>query len=179
MSRAGNWPDGLRWIARRARPSRRQMNNLTACEKKTGWRYSIICTNVPDSGIGGVPGSHHPQYIDVVHRGHAVVETGGVRTARAMGLRGLPSKTWQVNCGWVIAANIAAGLAAWTRLLGCHDDDDLREANPDTLRYRIWHIPARLARHARQRILKISPGWPWKQAFLTCWQRLCVLPAPA
>jgi hypothetical protein len=39
--------------------------------------------------------------------------------------------------------------------------------------------PARLARHARQRILAISPDWPWKQAFLTCWQRLCALPAPA
>ncbi len=55
----------------------------------------------------------------------------------------------------------------------------LREAAPDTLRYRIWHIPARLAHHARQRILKISPDWPWKEAFLTCWQRLCALPAPA
>jgi hypothetical protein len=41
-------------------------------------------------------------------REHARVETTGVRTAKAMGLRGLPSKTWQVNCGWVIAANIAA-----------------------------------------------------------------------
>ena len=179
MSRAGNWPDGLRWIVRRVKPSRRQMGNLTAYEKKTGWRYSIICTNIPDSGIEGVPGSHHPQYIDVVHREHAVVETGGVRTAKAMGLRGLPSKSWQVNCGWVIAANIAADLAAWTRLLGCHDDEDLREADPDTLRYRIWHIPARLAHHARQRILKISPDWPWKEAFLICWQRLCALPAPA
>jgi hypothetical protein len=48
--------------------------------------------------------------------------------------RGLPSKSWQVNCGWVIA---------------------------------------------RQRIPKISPDWPWKKAFLTCWQRLCGLPAPA
>jgi Transposase DDE domain group 1 len=178
MSRAGNWPDGLRWIVRRVKPSRRQMGNLTAYEKETGWRYSIICTNIPDSGIEGVPGSHHPQYIDVVHREHAVVETGGVRSAKAMGLRRLPSKSWQVNCGWVIAANIAADLAAWTRLLGCHDDEDLREADPDTLRYRIWHIPARLARHARQRILKISPDWPWKEAFLICWQRLCALPAP-
>jgi len=79
MSRAGNWLDGLRWIARRVKPSRRQMGNLTAYEKKTGWRYSIICTNIPGSGIGGVPGSYHPQYIDVVHREHAVVETGGVR----------------------------------------------------------------------------------------------------
>jgi hypothetical protein len=179
MTRAGNWPDGLRWIGRRVKPSRRHMRNLTDYEKKTGWKYSITCTNIPDDGIAGVPGSHHPQYIDVVHREHAVVETGGVRTAKALGLRNLPSKTWQVNAGWVIAANIAADLAAWTRLLGHYDDADLRKADPDTLRYRIWHIPARLARHARERVLKISPDWPWKEAFLTCWQRLCALPAPA
>jgi hypothetical protein len=179
MSRAGNWPDGLRWIARRVKPSRRHLKNLTDYEKKTGWKYSITCTNIPGTGISGVPGSHHPQYIDVVHREHAVVETGGVRTAKAMGLRNLPSKSWQVNCGWVIAANIAADLTAWTRLLGFCDHPDLKEADPDTLRYRIWHIPARLAHHARQRVLKISPDWPWKRAFLTCWQRLCGLPAPA
>jgi Transposase DDE domain group 1 len=178
MSRAGNWPDGLRWIARRVKPSRRHLRNLTDWEKKTGWKYSITCTNIPDAGIVGVPGSHHPQYIDVAHREHAVVETGGVRTAKAMGLRNLPSKSWQVNQGWVIAANIAADLTAWTRLLGLCDDADLREADPETLRYRVWHIPARLASHARQRILKISPDWPWKEAFLACWQRLCALPAP-
>ena len=56
------------------------------------------------------------------------------------------SKTWQVNTGWGIAANIAVDLAAWTRLLGYCDDPDLRDAGPDTLRYRIWHIPARPAR---------------------------------
>jgi hypothetical protein len=179
MSRAGNWPGGLRWIARRVKPSRRQARNLTDWEKRTGWRYSITCTNIPDSGIDGVPGSHHPQFIDVAHREHACVETAGVRTAKAMGLRALPSKTWQVNTGWVIAANIAADLAAWTRLLGHCDDAELREADPDTLRYRVWHLPARLARHARKRTLAISPDWPWAAAFLDCWQRLCALPAPA
>jgi hypothetical protein len=179
MTRAGNWPQGLRWIARRVRPSRRHVRNLTDYEKETGWKYSISCTNIPDSGISGVPGSHHAQYIDVLHRDHATVETAGVRTAKAMGLRNLPSKTWQVNAGWVLAANIAADLAAWTRLLGCHDDPELRSADPDTLRYRIWHLPARLARHARQRILAVSAGWPWKEAFLACWHRLCALPAPA
>jgi hypothetical protein len=179
MSRAGSWPDGLRWIARRVKPSRRHLKNLTDYEKKTGWKYSITCTNIPDPGIPAVPGSHHPQYIDVLHRDHATVETGGVETAKAMGLRNLPSKTWQVNRGWVLAANIAADLTAWTRLLGLHDQPDLRDAEPDTLRYRIWHLPARLVRHARKRILKISPDWPWKDAFLTCWQRLCRLTAPS
>ena len=60
MGRAGNWPGGLRWIARRVKPSRRHMRNLTDQEKKTGWKYSITCTNIPDAGIAGVPGSHHP-----------------------------------------------------------------------------------------------------------------------
>ena len=179
MTRAGNWPGGLRWIARRVKPSRRHLKNLTDYEKKTGWKYSVTCTNIPHTGMEGVPGSQHPQFIDVTHRDHATVETGGVRTAKAMGLRNLPSKTWQVNKGWVLAANIAADLTAWTRLLGLHDQEELRDAAPDTLRYRIWHIPARLVRHARKRILKISPDWPWKDAFLTCWQRLCALPAPA
>jgi hypothetical protein len=178
MSRAGRWPAGLRWIVRRAKPSRRQAKNLTAFEKATGWRYSIIVTNIPDGGIPGVPGSHHPQFIDVTHREHAVVEDA-VRAGKAMGLRNLPSKTWQVNCGWVLAANIAADLSAWCRLLGLYDCDDLKDAEPDTLRYRLWHLPARLARHARARVLKISRTWPWKQAFLTCWQRLCALPEPA
>jgi hypothetical protein len=178
MSRAGNWPPELRFIARRVKPSRRHKKNMPAYEKKTGWKYSVTCTNIRDTGMDGVPGSHHPQFIDAVHRDHATVETDGVRTAKAMGLRNLPSKTWQVNVGWVIAANIAAGLTAWARLPGFRDDGELRNATPDTLRYRVWHIPARLVRHARKRVLKISPDWPWNDAFIACWNRLCALPAP-
>ncbi len=73
MSRAGNWPGGLRWIARRVKPSRRHPRNLTDYEKKTAGKCAVTCTNIPDSGIGGAPGSHHPQYIDTVHREHAYV----------------------------------------------------------------------------------------------------------
>jgi hypothetical protein len=179
LSRAAGWPDGLRWIVRRTKPSRRQMRNLTTFERATGWRYSMIVTNIPAAGgIPGVPGSHHAQFIDVLHREHAVVEDQ-VRTNKAMGLRNLPSKAWTVNCGWVLAANIAADLSAWCRLLGLYDRDDLKDAEPDTLRYRLWALPARLARHARARVLKISRTWPWKDAFLACWRRLCALPAPA
>ena len=134
LSRAADWPDGLRWIVRRTKPSRRQMKNLTAFECATGWRYSIIVTNIPAAaGIPGVPGSHHAQFIDVLHREHAIAEVQ-VRTNKAMGLRNLQSKTWQVNCGWVIAANIAADLTAWCRLLGLYDQEDLKDAEPDTLR---------------------------------------------
>ena len=178
MTRSGNWPDGLRWIIRRVRPSRRHLKKLTAYERATGWKYSIICTNIPEEGIEGVPGSRHAQFIDVLHRQHAVVEDG-VRTGKAAGLRNLPSRSWRVNCGWTVAANIAADLQAWCRLLGLHDIADLKDAEPDTLRHRLWHVPGRLVRHARRRVLKVSRHWRWKDAFVTCWQRISALPAPA
>ena len=38
LSRAAGWPAGLRWIVRRTKPSRRQIRNLTARERATGWR---------------------------------------------------------------------------------------------------------------------------------------------
>jgi hypothetical protein len=101
LSRAAEWPYGLQWIVRRARPSRRQINNLTAFEWATGWRYSIIVTNIPAvGGIGGLPGSHHAQFINVLCREHAIVED---QANKAMGLRDL-SNVWVVNCGWVLAA---------------------------------------------------------------------------
>lgn len=178
MTRSENWPPGLRWIIRRVRPSRRHLKKLTAYEKETGWKYSIIVTNIPEEGIDGVPGSRHAQFIDVLHRQHAVVEDG-VRTGKAAGLRNLPSKSWRVNCGWTVTANIAADLQAWCRLLGLHDQDELAGAEPDTLRHRLWGIPARLVCHARRRTLKISSTWSWKDAFITCWQRISALPAPA
>ena len=180
LGRAAGWPAGLRWIVRRTRPSRRQARNLTAFERATGWRYSIIVTNIPAArGIPGVPGSHHAQFIDVLHRQHAVVEDARAPRSRwACGTFHM-SKTWVVNCGWVLAANLAADLAAWCRLLGLYDCDDLKDAEPDTLRYRLLSLPARLVRHARARVLKLSRTWPWKEAFLTCWLRLCTLPEPA
>jgi hypothetical protein len=93
-----------------------------------------------------------------------------------MGLRNLPSKAWTVNRGWILACNIAADLAAWTRLLGLHDQPDLAHAEPDTLRYRLLHLPAKLTTHARRRTLSIPDTWPWADAFLLCWQRLGLLP---
>jgi hypothetical protein len=175
-TRAG-WPERLRLIVRRTRPSRRHLKKLTPFEKATGWRYQIVATNI--GRMRGVGGSHQPQWLDALHRAHAVVEDR-VRTGKAMGLHNLPSSSWQVNQGWVLAASLAADLDAWTRLLGLHDHADLADAEPDTLRYRLWHLPARLTSHARRRTLKISRDWPWREAFVICWKRLTALPpAPA
>jgi hypothetical protein len=54
-------------------------------------------------------------------------------------------------------------LDAWTRLLGRHDQPDLAHAEPDTLRYRVLDLPAKLATHARRKILSIPDTWPHSQ----------------
>lgn len=82
------WPAGMRLIARRVKPSGRQMSKLTAFERRTGWRYSITATNI--CHMWGIAGSHQPQFLDVLHRSHAGVEDR-VRTNKELGLHNLPS----------------------------------------------------------------------------------------
>ena len=172
-TRAG-WPPGMRLIVRRVRPSRRHLKKLTAFEHKTGWRYQITATNIRH--MWGIAGTRHAQFLDVLHRSHAGVEDR-VRTNKAMGLDNLPSSAWEVNRGWMLAANLACDLDAWLRLLGLHDIDGLTDAEPQTMRFRLYHLPARLAAHARKRRMRIAATWPWATAFTTCWQRLTDLPA--
>lgn len=166
-------PRGMRLIVRRVRPSGRQIANLTAFEKKTGWRYSITATNIRH--MWGIASSHQPQFLDALHRDHAEVEDR-VRTNKALGLHNLPSKSWEINRGWMLACNLAADLDAWVRLLALHDIHDLADAEPDTMRFLLYHLPARFAKHARRRLLRIDASWPWAQAFTTAWQRLTDLP---
>jgi Transposase DDE domain group 1 len=168
------WPQGMRLLVRRVRPAGRHRKKLTDLEKKTGWKYSVIATNVRH--MWGIAGSHQPQWLDALARAHAVVEDR-VRVDKAMGLRNLPSQSWEVNRGWVLAANLGHDLDCWVRLLALHDQRDLVRAEPDTMRYRLYHLPARLATHARRRRLRIERTWPWADVFVLAWQRLTALSA--
>ncbi|MFI6492302.1 transposase [Streptomyces sp. NPDC050564] len=167
------WPERMRLIVRRVKPSRRHLKKLTTFEKETGWRYCVTATNI--SQMWGIPGSGHAQFLDVLHRSHAGVEDR-VRTNKAMGPGNLPSASWEVNRGWMLAANLATDLDAWLRLLALHDIDDLADAEPDTL-FRPLPPARRLADHARRHFLRIERTWPCAKAFTTCWHRLTALPA--
>ncbi|USY22640.1 transposase [Nocardiopsis exhalans] len=156
-------------------PSRRHAKKLTELERKTGWRYSVLATDI--GRMHRIAGSHQAQFLDALHRDHAEVEDR-VRTNKAMGLALLPSRSWTVNRAWVLAANLACDLDAWLRLLTLHDKEDLAQAEPESIRFRLYHQSARLARHARRRFLRLERTWPWAQAFSTCWQRLIALPNP-
>ncbi|HET9720714.1 MAG TPA: IS1380 family transposase [Solirubrobacteraceae bacterium] len=175
--RRPGWPDGLRFIARRVKPSRRHAKKLTEFEKKTGWRYQLTVTNIKDLGRG-VPGSHHVYFLDTLHRQHAVVEDR-VRTEKDTGIRHLPFHGYERNQAWLLAANLAADLLAYLQLLGLQDEAELAAAEPASLRAMILHIPARLTNHARARVLKIEQTWPWATAIVEAWHRLGAIPAPA
>jgi hypothetical protein len=106
-----------------------------ACLLASRDRSGVFTRRLPDVGIPGAPGSHHPP----IHRRRPP-------RARRHGNRRSPhrestgpaepaSKTWQVNRGRGIAINIAADLAAWNRLLGFGDEEQLRDADLETLRY--------------------------------------------
>jgi len=170
------WPEGLRYLVRRVKASRRHAKKLTDFEKETGWRYQITVTNIDNLGRA-VPGSHHVHFLDTLHRQHACVEDR-VRTEKATGIRNLPFKGYERNQAWLLAANIASDLIAYLQLLGLDQDRDLARAEPESLRAMILHIPARLVTHARRRTLKIEATWPWATAFQTCWKRLGALPDP-
>lgn len=71
--------------------------------KKTGFKYSVIATNI--NKMTRIPGSHQAQWLDALHRHHAVVEDRA-RTNKAMGPHNLPSKSFTANQGWTLAANL-------------------------------------------------------------------------
>jgi hypothetical protein len=164
------WPRKMRVFARRERPH--PGAQLTLFEAEDGWRYSLWVTNRPDTSRGWLG---QCAYIDAAHRIHARIEDV-IRTGKDTGLGHLPSHDYKVNQAWLDASMIACILLAWLKLIAL--DGDLAKAEPKTLRYRVLHAAARLARGGRRRVLKIAANWPWAEAITTAWQRIQAIPHP-
>jgi hypothetical protein len=104
---------------------------------------------------------------------HARVEDG-IRTGKDCGIGKFPSYQLAMNQAWFTAALTAATLIAWLKLIAL--DGDLARTEPKTLRYRLFHAAARLARGGRRTRLKIAATWPWADAIVTAWDRITTLP---
>jgi hypothetical protein len=140
------------------------------------WKYSMTCTNIPHTGMDGVPGSQHPQFIDVLHRGHATVETDGVRTAKAMGLRNLPG-VFAANAAWLVIAAIVHNLL---RAAGTLAGRLWAKARTATIRRDLVTLAARTAHHGRGNLVLHRPaGHHREQAWLNLWTEACGPPARA
>ena len=128
----------MRVLARRERPH--PGAQLSLFEAADGWRYSLWVTNLPAATRGW---RGQCAYIDAAHRVHARVEDV-IRTGRDTGLGHFPSHDYGLNKAWLDAAMTASILLSWLKFLTL--DGDLARAEPKTLRYRVLHAAARLAR---------------------------------
>jgi hypothetical protein len=162
----GDYPEGMRVIARRERPH--PGAQLDLIEEADGWRYTCFATDTP-------VGQH--AWLDARHRAHARVEDR-IRCGKDTGLGRFPSKVFAINQAWLTCALIAIDLIAWTQTILLHDQPDLAKAEPKTLRYRLLHTAARLVRGQRRLRLKIDRTWRWAPAPALAFRRLAALPTP-
>ena len=162
------WPASMRVFARRERPH--PGAQLTLFEAGDGWRYSLWATNLPAALRGW---RANPACIDAAHRVHARAGDR-IRTGKNCGIGRFPSESFAINSAWLAASLTAATPLAWLRLLTL--DGDLARAEPKTLRYKILHAAARLARGGRRRRLRIAATWPWADAIAAAWAMITALP---
>jgi hypothetical protein len=163
----GKWPEGMRVIVRRERPH--PGAQLSLFEERDGWRYQAFVTN---TGVGQLA------FLEARHRAHARVEDR-IRHAKDTGLGRFPSREFAINQTWLMLTQIAADLTAWTRLLALTGDAEaLAACEPKALRYRMLHVPARLARGQRRRHLRIPKSWPWAAAIVAVFANIAAIPQP-
>jgi len=158
-----SWPQESRVIVRRERAHPGAQLTFTDHD---GHRFQAILTDQP----GPVA------QVERDHRGRARVEDH-IRNDKDTGLRNLPFRDFEHNRVWLALARIAHDLLAWTQRLLL--TGELAKAEPKRLRYRLLHVAARLAFHARGARLRIQAGWPWAQDLASAFQRLKALPPPA
>lgn len=72
---------------------------------------------------------------------------------------------------------LAVDLIVWTQHLLLHGH--LAKAEPKTLRYRLLHVAARVARGQRRVWLRIQRTWPWARELAAAFAEVAVLPVPA
>jgi hypothetical protein len=155
------WPDRSRLICRAVKlPDGAQLR----FGQTDGFRYEVFLTDLP----GDIRDR------DLFHRGHARVEDR-IRDAKACGLRNLPFQSFANNEVWLLLVGLAQDLLAWSQALTL--DGELARAEPETLRYRLWHTAGKLARHARRTHLRLDRHWPWAGQLAAAFARLQALPA--
>jgi hypothetical protein len=157
------WPARSRVIVRRERAHPGAQLSFTDHD---GHRFQAVLTDQPDPDI---------QVLERRQRERAHAETH-IRNDKDTGLRNLPFRDFEHNRVWLMLVGIAHDLLVWTQRLLL--DGELARAEPKRLRYRLLHVAARLAFHARKATLRIHHAWPWAQALVNAFTRARALPAP-
>lgn len=150
---------GWRLIARRTRLVGKQADLFP------NWQYFAFATNRTEPLL----------LVEAEHREHAVVELG-IRDLKDQALAHFPSGQFAANSAWTVIAALAHNLGRWTSQIGLPQDITRTAA---TRRNRLFRIPGRLTRTARQWTLRMPARWPWQQDFDDALTRIRALPALA
>ena len=158
------WPTGSRVIIRRERAHPGAQLSFTDHD---GHRFQGVLTDQPDPDI---------QVLERRQRQRAHAETH-IRNDKDTGLRNMPFRDFEHNRVWLMLVGIAHDLLVWTQRLLL--TGELARCEPKRLRYRLLHVAARLAFHARKATLRIHAAWPWAAALVDAFTRARALPTPA
>lgn len=122
------------------------------------WRYHPFLTNSTEPAPAA----------DVIHRRHAIIETVFADLIDGP-LAHLPSGRFAANSAWASCVMITHNLMRAADALDPHRQAAARGA---TLRRRIVHVPARLARPQRRPVLHLPQHWPWAERWLAIWNNV-------
>jgi hypothetical protein len=105
---------------------------------------------------------------DITHRRHAIIETVFADLIDGP-LAHLPSGRFAANSAWTLCAAISHNLL---RAAGTMAGPAQAVARGATLRRTIITVPARIARPQRRPMLHLPALWPWRDPWLTLWDRV-------
>ncbi len=158
------WPDGMRVIMRRERPhpgARLRFDDVD------GYRLTAFATSTRTGRLAD---------LEVRHRLRARCEDR-IRCAKDTGLDRLPLQGLAANRIWCQIVALAHDILVWSQLLAL-TGHTARKWEPRTIRARLMHIPATIARHARRTLIRYRADHPWTRLLLQGIGRLQTLPAP-
>lgn len=176
------WPEGTRSVVRRVRveldevardPRSRRRRTIDPAQLALvlgggadhAYAYSFIVTNLDGDAVE----------IEAWFRGRAQVEERLRDSKCGLALRHLPSGYSAVNAVWMWAAFLALNLSVFCQSLAGVDTHG--RAHAKRARRELLNVPARVLRHARHLVLRLSPVHR-HGGFLQAWTTLCALPGP-
>ena len=157
------WPERSRVLVRRERAHPGAQLSFTDYD---GHRFQVILTDQP----GEIA------HLERDHRARVRVEDH-IRNDKDTGLQNMPFREFEHNRVWLQLVLIAHDLIAWTQRLVL--SGELARSEPKRLRYRLLHVAARVAFHARGARLRLQASWPWASDLAHAFARLRALPVPA
>jgi hypothetical protein len=154
-----DWPPGTRLIIRREplHPGAQQSLFPSECYRYWG--------HYTDS-------DGDPVELDRHMRAHAHVEDN-IRRLKDSAASRFPFCDFDANSAWLAVVCMADALVRWFQQLCL--TGPLSAAEPKTLRWSLWHTPARIVRRARARIVRVLDGWPTAPILLEAYQRIALI----